>query len=176
MTEQTIKNTNDAEKVAELRERQIVTFKNIDKERFTHSFRGVSVSIDAGVEQPMRLPEADHLAIHLARKMLSRERKAKLNTDDRKAVLFTEEDVNSLKQQIITQIAEEVRPDKKTPEQKMEEDHENLRQKYTPEKQPTDTTKKEIIDELEKRRVKVDVSKSKEELLAQLMEAEASGD
>lgn len=175
MTEEIIKNTNDAEKAAELRERQIVTFKNIDKERFTHSFRGVSVSIDAGIEQPMRLPEADHLAIHLARKILSRERKAKLNSDDRKAMLFTEEEVNELKQQILTQVATEERPDKLTPQQVREEDHEHLREKYTPEKKPSDTTKKEIIDELEKRGIKVDPSKSKEELLTQLMEAEASG-
>lgn len=174
--EEIIRNRNDAEKAAELRERQIVTFKNIDRERFTHSFRGVSISIDAGVSQAMRLPEADHLATHLARKILSRENKAKIKSDDRTANLFTDESVNRLKQQIITTLAVEDKPENKTPEERRNEDIQNLEKKYLPDKKPTDTTKKEIIEELEKRGVKVDPSKSKEELLTQLMEAEASGD
>ena len=173
MTEE-IRNTNDAERVAEARERQIVKFVNIDNERFTHSFRGISISVDAGVEQIMRLPEAEHLAIHLARKILSRERKANMKSDDRKAILFTEEEVNNLKQRIITQIASEEKSDKMTAEQVRQQDQQNLESKYMPEKKPVDTTKKEIIDELEKRGVKVELSKSKEELLAQLMEVEAS--
>ena len=170
------KRVNQMEMEAEKRERQIVKFKNIDKERFTHSFRGVSISVDAGIEQIMRLPEADHLATHLARKILSRKRKSNLDAMDRKAILYTQEEVNELKQTIITHISEEQPPEQLNPSQKRVEDVKELNQKFGDKIETPEPTKKDIIKELESRGIKVDPSKSKEELLAQLMEAEASSE
>jgi len=171
---------NPIEKIAEESERKIMRFTNIDSEDFTHSFRGISITIQKGHSYVGRLPEVDHLAIHLARKILSREKKAKMPANDSKGVqLFNDKEIAELKQKILSFVAEE-QPERVTAEQARKEDIENLENKYEkkeiPIVTPDDVTKKDVIKDLESRGVKVDVSKSKEELLEQLMELESKGE
>ena len=162
------------EREAEERERQIVRFTNIDKESFTHSFRGISITVIAGASQVMRLPEADHLAIHLARKILSREKKAKMSEADKQkgGQLWTESEIYDLKTRILSEIATE-EPKNISVQEAHKRDSEELNKKYT--SQEVNITKKDVVKELESRGQKVDVSKSKEDLLNELMELEAKG-
>jgi len=159
-------------------ERQIVRFTNIDSESFTHSFRGISNSFAPGASQAMRLPEADHLAIHLARKIISRN-KRKL-PDDKVVNLWTDAEIEDMKKKIISPLGEE-EGTRLTPDQAHTKDLEALNKKFPKPSEPTVSntpvlvTKKDVIADLEKRGVKVDVSLSREELLAQLMDLEAKG-
>mgnify|MGYP001591360856 CR=1 FL=1 len=160
------------EKNAEEMERKIVRFTNIDKESFTHSFRGISTTVAVGASQVMRLPEADHLATHLARKILSREKKLRKDLSDKGVQLWTEKEVYGLKERILSEMAVE-NQERITAEEFHKQDTQELQEKYAPKE--INITKKDVIKELEKRGQEVDVSNSKEELLTQLMELEAQG-
>ncbi len=170
------KKTSEAlkmEKVAEEMERKIVSFTNIDNESFTHSFRGVSITIKTGQSYIGRLPECDHLALHLARKIIAREKKSK-NDPMKTYVLFPEKEVAELKAKILSDVAEE-QPEHYTPEEERKRDIEQLSQKYEKKDVVKDVTKKDIIKDLEGKGIKVDESKSKEELLQDLINAEMQG-
>lgn len=157
------------EKKAEEMERTIVRFTNIDNESFTHSFRGISITVKKGESFVGRLPECDHLATHLARKIIARDKKSKI--DPMKAyTLFPESEVIELKAKILSEVAHE-QPEISTPEEARKKDVEQLAKTY----QPPIVTKKDVIKDLESRGLKVDASKSKEELLEQLMNAEQQG-
>lgn len=174
------------ERDAQRLERQIVKFTNIDDESFTHSFRGISITVESGRTQIMRLPEGDHLAIHLARKMLAKEKK-KTQARDRGINLWTVSEVNRLKKQILTNVATE--DDGQVSEQEARKrDYEQLNKQYgdedkkeevkkeeKPKDEPNTVTKKQVIEDLKKRGVTPDVNKSKDELLKQLMDSEAQG-
>lgn len=164
---------NIAEQQSEEAERRIVRFTNIDKESFTHSYRGVSITIQAKENYIGRFPECNHLATHLARKMLSRE--AKIRTSKMDPVkLWTPEQVDELKQTILTPMGNEVPPSTPTLEQKRKQDLETIKKEFPPE--PTiPVTKKDVIAELKKRGVKADVKKTLKELLQDLMDLEATG-
>ena len=164
---------NKAEQLAEERERIIVRFTNIDKESFTHSYRGISITVDAGKDYVARLPEADHLATHLARKILARDKKARGAKDDPKAsTLWTNEEIDELKSRVIQQVGSES-PKTMTLEEAHKRDQEALKERYEPKAPVKEVTKADIIRDLKARDVEVDVNKSKEELLQQLMELEA---
>ncbi len=170
----------EMERNAEEIERQIVRFTNIDNESFTHSFRGISTTVASGASQIMRLPEADHLAIHLARKILSRAKKEQNKANDKSQSLWNDKEINDLKSQILSVISTE--PSQRlTAEESHKKDLESLNKEYSPIKENTTkeeavtVTKKDIIKDLEARGVKVDVSKSKEELLTELMDLEQQG-
>lgn len=165
----------DIQKQAEENERRIVRFTNIDSEDFTHSFRGISITVKKGESYIARLPEGDHLATHLARKILSREKKAKgADKDPKGTILWSDKEIDELKDKIIQEVGSET-PKTITPEEERKRDQENLQQKYSPTPKAPDVTKADIIKDLEARGEKVDVKKSKEELLQQLMDAEAQG-
>jgi len=168
------------EQIAEAQERRIVRFTNIDNESFTHSFRGVSITVFAGESYPCRFPEADHLATHLARKILARQRKSMKISERGGILLWTQPEIEKMKEQIITEIANE-NNNKMTPEQARVKDIENLKTKYastaktTGPAAPVQVTKQDVIASLKERGAKVDVTKTKEELLQQLMALEATG-
>jgi len=164
---------NTAEKQAEELERKIVRFTNIDKESFTHSYRGVSITVQAGESYVGRFPECNHLATHLARKMLSREAKSKVSKD-KPVKLWTPQQVEQLKEKILTPMGNETPPAAPTPEDKRKKDLESIKKEF-PAKPETPVTKKDVIKELTKRGVKVDVKKTLTELLKDLMDLEAQG-
>ena len=157
------------ERIAAEMERQIIRFTNIDKESFTHSFRGISITIHAGQSYIGRLPECDHLAIHLARKILAREKKA-IWGKEKAGNLWTDEEIYALKQKILTSLAVE-ESKKHTTEEIRKQDLEKLQKEYT----PVQVTKEQIIKDLENRGLKVDKRHSERELLSQLIEAEQAG-
>lgn len=159
-------------------ERVIVRFTNIDNESFTHSFRGISITVGAGQSLNLRLPEADHLATHLARKILSRRKKAEPN-QDKIGNLWTEKEITDMKEKILSPLGTE-ETGSISPEEARKRDVEALQTKFSPDgsqKEPVQTkvSKRDVITDLEGRGVKVDVSKSKEELLEQVMALESKG-
>jgi len=164
---------NIAQKKAEEMERKIVRFTNIDKESFTHSYRGVSITVQAGEGYVGRFPECNHLATHLARKMLSRETKSKI--DKNKPIkLWTPEQVEILKGKILTPMGNETPSVAPTAKEKREKDLESIKKEFPPAPAPP-VTKKDVIAELKKRGVEADVKKTLKELLKQLMDLEAQG-
>ncbi len=162
------------EQIAEENERRIVRFKNIDKESFTHSYKGISITVEAGKDYVARFPEADLLATHLARKILAREKKTRGAKDDPKApLLWTNEEVADLKNKIITPIGSEF-PQKLSAEEARKLDQKHLEEKYTPNPPVAEVTKADVIRDLRMRGIEPDVNKSKEELLKELMDLEAT--
>ena len=176
MSEKKQEDISQMEKAAEALERKIVKFTNIDNESFTHAFRGVSTTIQAGASQIMRFPEGDHLATHLARKILAREKKANLKKTQG-VQLWNDKSVADLKSKILTQIVTQDAPEKMNEQELHKKDSENINKTYgdSPKKKDVEVTKNDVIKDLESRGAKVDASKSKEELLAELMELEAQG-
>jgi hypothetical protein len=158
---------------AEELERRIVRFTNIDKESFTHSYRGVSITVQAGENYIGRFPECNHLATHLARKILSREAKSKTSKND-PVKLWTPEQVDQLKEKILTSMGNETPPASPTREEKREQDLESIKKEFPPEPAPP-VTKKDVIAELKKRGVEADIKKTLNELLQDLMKLEAVG-
>jgi len=166
---------NQAQKTAEEMDRKIVKFTNIDNESFTHSYRGVSITIQAKESYTGRFPECDHLALHLARKMLSREAKKKTSKDDTKIKLWTPQDIDTLKAEIITSIGNINPETKDSPVEAREKDQRELKDKFPEKPSVPEVTKKDVIAELKKRGASVDIKKTREELLQQLMDLEAAG-
>lgn len=161
------------EQIAEENERRIVRFTNIDKESFTHAFRGIKITIGAGETYMGRFPECDHLALHLARKMTAREKKAKgADKDPRGAVLYTDEEINDLKAKILSDVGS-VTPEHLTPEEERKQDLQRIQQKFSSKKEPPVVDKADIIQSLKDRGIEPDISKSKDELLQELMVVEA---
>ena len=165
------------EKEAMVRERTIAKMTNIDNEDFTHSYCGVSVTIQAGREMVGRLPEIEHLAKHLARKILSREAKKRLDKKDAQGKLWTPEQVEELQNKMIAMIGSENPPEQMSEKALREADRKKITEGFaSPEPpKPIGVTKKEVIDELKKRGAEVDISQTKEELLKQLMDLESQG-
>lgn len=144
------------ERAAEEREQTVLQFTNIDNEDFTHSFRGLSITVSAGAVYTGINPAVHHLAKHLARKILGRKKKAELakkpaGAPAQNSHLFETEQVEELVKQMISPIggAQESKAD------------------------PDDITKQDVIAELEKLGVQVDASFSKEELLQNLIKVKA---
>lgn len=168
----------EMEKHAEALERKIARFTNIDTENFTHSFRGISITVNAGETYLGRLPECDHLAKHLARKMLTREKK-KVTKKDRGVQLWKQKEVDELKQKMIV-VVDEQGANTQTAEEAHKEDQKVLHEKYDNQEEQKnnvvdDINKKDIIEDLEKRGIEVDPNLSKDELLTKLMESEQAG-
>jgi hypothetical protein len=92
----------EMQRKADEMDRIIVSFTNIDSETFTHAFKGITNSVMPGASVPMRLTEADHLATHLARKIISRKKKDTL-PDEKITLLWTDEEVAEIKKKIISQ-------------------------------------------------------------------------
>ena len=175
MTEEKSAPLREMERRAQELERKIVRFINIDSESFTHSFRGVSITIKAGEFYIGRLPEIDHLATHLARKILSREKK-KNTPKDRGVQLFNDQEVQALKEQIISPAGEEQAPENLSAGEARKLDQAKLEKEFNAPKVSTQVvTKKDLIADLESRGIKVENQWTKEELQEKVMEAEAAG-
>lgn len=161
-------------------ERKIVRFTNIDSESFTHSFRGVSITVKAGENYMGRLPECDHLATHLARKMLAREKKKTLQKHQG-VQLWNEQEISELKAKIISPVGEEEAPEVLSAKDAREADQKRIEAEFGEPKEkpkvkaPVVVTKKDLIKDLESRGIKVDASLSKEQLQQKVMDAEAAG-
>lgn len=164
---------NIAQKQAEELERKIVRFTNIDEESFTHSYRGVSITVQAGGSYVGRFPECNHLATHLARKILSREAK-KVTAKEKGIKLWTPAQVDKLRGKILSPMGNETPPAPPTPTEKRKEDLKKIGKEF-PQAPAPPVTKKDVIAELKKRGVEADVKKTLQELLKQLMELEAQG-
>ena len=163
---------NQATRAAEENERKIVKFTNIDKESFTHSFRGISITVKVGITHICRFPEGDHLATHLARKILARTKKKKLPRGTA-ATLFTDKEVNELKAKMLVSMGAET-PEKLTAEEARKQDLAALEKKYEVKPAP-EVSKADVIKTLKEKGVEPDIKKSKDELLTQLMELVAAG-
>ena len=181
MPETVVKDSSqrEMERKAEELERKIVRFTNIDHESFTHSYRGVSIKVDAGKNYVGRLPEVDHLATHLARKILAREKK-KNTPKDRGVNLWNTQEVDELKAKIISPVGEELSPDVISPEAARKLDQERLAKEFDkPEPKPRTpapkVTRKQLIEDLESRGLKVDPASTNEQLQEQVLQAEADG-
>lgn len=172
--EEEAKAVKTAEQIAEENERLIVRFTNIDHEAFTHSFRGISTTIDAGKSVTRRFTEGDHLATHLARKILSRKRKAEMTKAQHQAGkhLYNEQEVQILKDRILTKLGSET-PKPLTPKEIRDRDIERIEKEFPTEKPKGEVTKADVIKELKELGAEVDINKSKEELLKQRIELEA---
>ena len=100
----------------------------------------------------MRLPEALHLAKHLARKMLAREAKKKRPSGDPTGtLLWTNEQVEELKDRIIAHVEQEERP--MNAEEAHWADQKRLEEKYAaqnppPAQQPPEGSKKDVIEKI----------------------------
>ena len=170
----------EMERQAEELERRIVRFTNIDSESFTHSYRGVSIRVDAGKSYVGRLPEADHLATHLARKILSREKK-KNTPKDRGVNLWNQQEIDELKSKILSSVGEEASPESMSPEQARKIDQKRLEEQFGPKSEPKPkapapkVTRKQLIEDLESRGIKVDPASTNEQLQEQVLDAEAKG-
>ena len=165
---------NQAEIEAEERDRVIARFTNIDNESFTHSYKGVSITVQAGESYMGRLPECEHLAHHLARKILAREAKRKISPMDNKIRLWTPEQLRDLESKIVVRVNKEESTSNPTPEEARRQDLEQIA-KNVPSKPVPEVTKKDVIAELKSRGVEANIRMTKEELLNQLMELEAQG-
>lgn len=154
---------------------RIVNFTNIDTETFTHSFDGVPQTINAGATLPMQWIVADLYATHLARKMLNRERRHTLKPGDRKRV-YTEEEVDTRKVTMIREIAPVESRDIIPPAEQIARRTAQVAAAITtptPQKrQQAALDKQMIVEELERRGVRVDRRKSKEDLEAHLRSLE----
>ena len=159
-------------------ERRFTRFTNIDIEAFTHSYEGISTTLQKGKSIALRATEAQHLATHLARKILSREKKAKGEgkTDQ---VLWLEKGVDELMARMITPLGEDVAPEAVSREEAHANDVKDLQERFPEEspkrKEEKPVEKADVIEDLKSRGVDVDVNKSKEELLQDLIALEAQG-
>lgn len=170
------KTIEEIEREAEEKERTIVQFENVDIEDFTHSFRGVTITIRKGAREPMRLPEAMHMAKHLAKKILSRE--AKQRTPDRmkETTKYTPEQLLEKMNSILRVVGVQETGPALTPAQQRERDQQELKKEFSQETPPApEVSKADIIKDLKSRGLKVDVTKTKEELLNELIAAESQG-
>ena len=155
---------NEAEIAAQKADRRIVKFTNIDNESFTHSYHGLSITVKKGSGFTGRFPEADHLATHLARKIIARQRKGKTQ-----GALWKQGEIDALKLKMIADIGNEDSPEVITPQEERTADLKKIKKDF----EPVEVTKREVIADLKKRGAKVDITKTKDALLAQLMELEA---
>lgn len=181
MAEEKPREQHEMEQRAAALERKIVRFTNIDSESFTHSYRGISITVQPGESYIGRMPECDHLAKHLARKMLARSKK-KASKDDSKGIqLWNDREITELKTKILSSIGEETL-EEVSPEEERKRDQKRLEADYgkpeledTPAFDASKITKGEIIKDLESRGLTVDHNKTKDQLMTELMEAEAQG-
>ena len=171
--------TFEMERKAQEMERRIVRFTNIDYESFTHSYRGVSITVKAGESYVGRLPECDHLALHLARKIIAREKKKTVDKG-RGVNLWNDQEIQEWKVKILSPVGEEASPDNLSAGEARVLDQKKIEAEFgKPEikpkvKAPIVVSKKDLIADLESRGIKVNPALSKDELQEKVMEAEAA--
>lgn len=161
----------------------IIYIKNISKETFQHPFGGVPYSINAGETLPFIYPVGMLLAKHLAMKLARDKAKSagKLEgNDDRKSVsLYAANALEPIMSQIIVKTVDQALPAEKTEAQLMKERTERIQSEHrdsAPAPKAPEVDKKDVMAELKKMGIKFNPRDSKDKLLLQLTEAQASYD
>lgn len=150
---------------------KIATFTNIDVDDFSHSYDGQTFFVAAGEAKVFPYSLADHLAKHLARKILLKGDKVIAMKDDQTGGLghpiWSEEAEIELKRRILGEVQTQTVAPEPTEQEKVAAKVEELNT-LTPVDPDTFISKKDVIAKLEAKGIPVDVRKTKDELLAQL--------
>lgn len=149
----------------------VIKITNIDMEDFSWSFNSMPWTLKSGESQYFPAAMARLFAKHLAQKILRRAKKSSPEGKMDGAILFPEEGVKQLTEKILggqVDVPKEVEAPAEAFKRQVLDINEKLNINVTPE--VAVTTKAEIIAKLQEKGVKVQVTKSKEELLAQLKE------
>lgn len=159
----------------------VAKFTNISARDFTHPFEGEPISVRAGQSRLMPAHVADHLATHLARRILldAADGKAKLppGTPGESAPLWSETQIAALKAKIVSEVYEREPEAVVPPEQKVRHDIDQLNANFDNGGAPviaepeTYRDKHTIIVEMEALGLTVDPRLSAAELERQLVEA-----
>lgn len=161
-------------------EGKVVRFTNITDERFEHAFGGTPFFVEAGESKLMPWTIADHLATHLARKILLKN-DASLSVYDPKdptggvgKPIWNADEEAKVKSKILGEIMEQAVEAEKTEVEKLQEQIKKLNEfvasKFGSEEQPKVVQegqyqdKAEVIAELEKRGIQFDARQKKEKL------------
>ena len=152
---------------------KIVTFTNITDEDFSHPYNGQAYFVAKREVRMFPFELADHLATHLARKILLSQDKPVSVRDDVTggvgAPIWSEEAVLQLKAKILGEVETQVVAAPKTDDEILRDKVQELNQVTdTPETPQTLMTKVDVIKALKAQGKPVDVRKTKSELLAQL--------
>lgn len=152
---------------------KVVTFTNISEEEFEHSYNGQVYFVAAGETLILPFSLADHLAKHLARKILISQDKIVSVKDDVTgglgAPIWSEEAVNALKAKILGEVESRKQDLPKSEDEILREKISELNQVADePADAETYRSKKDVIEALEAKGKPVDVRKTKDELLEQL--------
>lgn len=156
-----------------------VLFNNIDDEDFTHSFDGIPYTVKTGEKQIFTYPVGNLLARHLAKRILRKRAVASGAVGDkdktgRAIVMYTETKILELVAKILENKYERPLPKRQTPGEIEKARTEQMRaefgDKLKDDKPPV--TKKDVIEELKKRKITFDPRKSRDELLAILTQSE----
>lgn len=152
--------------------RAVIKFTNIDAENFLHTYNGDPWLIGAGETQFFPVNQAKLFAKHLAMKLINKTKKLTAEGKADGTNLYKPENMQSLIERILGEKFDVPTLVEKSPtevyREKVDEVNKILADKIEP--QSVEMTKVDIISELKKKGEKVDVRKSKEELLAQLNE------
>lgn len=151
----------------------IIRFTNIDDEDFRHKYDGVPYEVEAGESLMMPFPVGDHLAKHLAMKML-KSKKKKNQPDGRKEHgktinYYNDKEIGELKNKILSEKEEKPVPEEKSDGEKMKEKTEAMNEKV----ENASVDKKQVIKELKERGIDFNPRDSKEELLELIKKDEA---
>lgn len=180
-------NTDFEKKMARVNS-QVVFFKNIDSEDFTHAYAGVPHFVSAGQTVVFQYPVAMHLAKHLAMKILRRRKKKAGIVGDKDKVgntikTHTPQEIDELRKQIIVKTVDQPLPPEQSYQETMKKEQESLAKEFSDdlkelndEAPKTEVTKKDIVADLKKRGIKFDPRAPKNELLDLLMKSEEEGD
>lgn len=163
-----MESTNQAEKEFQELNQKIVKFTNIDFESFTHSYGGISMTARPGMSIIGTWHLCDHLATHLARKILAREKKKTIKPNE-KNTLYTAEQVNVFKKKLITEINAGENQDNVNTERVMAD----IKPKEVSIPAPVKVTRQDIIRDLKARGLKFDIHKTNAELLQMIVDSEA---
>lgn len=152
---------------------KVVTFTNITEKEFSHSYNGQAYFVAAGETRIFPFALADHLAKHLARKILLSQDKAVSVKDEATgglgAPIWSEEAVVELKKEILGEVETRQADRVKSDDELLAEKVAELNQVSEVTADPSSyKSKKDVIAALESKGTPVDVRKTKEELLAQL--------
>jgi len=158
---------NQAEAKFQELNQKIVKFTNIDTESFTHSYGGISMTARPGMSIIGTWHLCDHLATHLARKVLAREKKKTIKPNE-KHVLYTEAQVEEFKKKALSDVNETENQDNVNTVKVME-----AKPKEVNVPAPVKVTRQEIIKDLKERGLKFDIHKTNAELLQMIVDSEA---
>lgn len=148
----------------------VIKFKNIDNEDFTHTYDGYPWTVKAGETMYFPAGHARLFAKHLAQKILMKVKKSSAEGRMDGAVLFKEEDMNSLKGKILVE-SMDLPSSEKTPQEVHRERVMEINQSLKANEitqESSEMSKAQVIAKLQERGDKVIPTKSKAELLEQL--------